>query len=242
MKNAAKIFKELLTKTQNNGSIEELGEDELLALLQGLLSGFGDEDVQEVTKTIKPFQSNIDRAVEKLVSKKSSEYDERLNAKEQELEKLRQSVPRPTDPEEIRARMEAETDPAEKRFLKLEYQHALQQKQVSELQAEKERAEAEIQKAAMLSNLQKLVTEKGLNVPDPSVFIPFGEKAQDEMLSYSEKVQAMIDEKINKTAADKFGGKQQHGGGENKGKLSMEEIGQIADRGERLKAMEENGY
>ena len=243
MKNVAKILKELLTNATKQSSIDSLGEEELLALLQGLLSGFGDEELSEVHKNIKPFQSYIDRVVEKVASKRQDEVNERLKVKEQELEKLKSSVPRPTSSSAIKERMEAEKDPAERRFLQLEYQNAIAQEKLSEITAEKERIETESKKTAMLNSLQKIVSDKGLNVPDPSVFLPFGEQAEEQIMSYSEKVQKMIDEKINGIAKEKFGSTPPQGGStEQKAKLTLEQIGQIANKDQRMAALKEIGY
>ena len=61
MKNAVKKTRELIAELESNGKLSELGEDELAALLQNILSGFDENDFSAVHRSVKPFQSHIDR-------------------------------------------------------------------------------------------------------------------------------------------------------------------------------------
>ena len=242
MRNAAKKLRENLTRVLKTVSIDELDDDSALAILQDVMNGFEDSDWSTVHNTVKTFQSHMDRSVEKIATNRTQELNARLSEKEKAIEELKLLIPRASSPEEIKKRLDSETDPVEKRILQVEYQSALIQKQLSESQAEKEKIARENQYNSNVAKLAQLVKEKDLPVHDVSVFARLGDDAEAKLLEYGENQKKYFEESLNKMAGQKFGGAPKGGESQKQGKLTLEQINEIPDRGERLKALAEAGY
>jgi hypothetical protein len=213
-----------------------------LAFFQQLVTSVDKDDVPEFVSQVPNVKSFFDKQEFKVQTKLKEQYEAEKSQIESTLAALKEQLPRDTDPEKIRQQIEIATDPTEKRLLQLELNNALANDELRKIKSEKSLIEKREQETALKNRLAEIAQKDGLPIHDPFIFAKFGEDAETVMRNYAEKNNAMIEERLKKMAADKFGGTLQKEGETQKTKMTLDEIENITDRKEQYAALKENGF
>ena len=238
MKKTAEKIYEILTKLEKDSIIDS---ETALAVFQSMLKEVDAEEVGSIF-ALSNIKSAFDKKVDGITSKLEERHKAELSTKDSKIGELEQRIPKESDPEKIKLKLEQATDPTERKLLQLEYNNSVMAQKFAKMEAEKLEIEQREQQTALKNKLAEIAKQDGLTIHDPFMFASFGERAEEMMREYAEKNNAYIEEQVNKKASDRFAGTKQEKGDDAKPKMSLDEIEQIQDRGERLKAMEQIGY
>ena len=238
MKKTSEKIYEILTKLEKESIIDT---ETALAVFQSMLKEVDADEVGSIF-ALSNIKSAFDKKVDGITSKLEERHNAELSNRDSRIGELEQLIPKESDPEKIKQKLELATDPSERRLLQFEYNNAVMSQKLAKIEAEKLEIEQREQQTALKNRLAEIAKNDGLTVHDPFMFASFGERAEDMMREYSEKNNAYIEEQVNKMASDRFAGTKQSGGDKATPKMTLDEIEQIQDRGERLKAMEKIGY
>lgn len=238
---AVKKMREVLTNVPDHDKVD-ITDDHLKSLLTAGLDGYTEDDALQTLKK-GAFKAVHDRHVNDLLAKKDKEHEGSIAKKTEEIETLKSSIPRPKDPDEIKKRLDSETDPVEARILKMEYENAQSAKRLQEMEGKTKKAEKEASEARLKQELDSVAKDKGFVIADTSVFVPFGEKAVEMLTAFGEDNNKHLEDKIADIANKKFGGLKPSGGAPSQGGAkSLDDIEKIDDPVERMKELEKGGY
>lgn len=233
MNQAIKNLNEALKKIEGYDKMV-MTDNDLLSVLTSALEGFSESDAADTFKKFKGFQAAHDRHVQDLISKKEKEFADKLSSKDQELKSIKDSIPRPNDPAEIKKRLDAETDPAEKRILQVELSAALTAQENARMKEENEQAKKEKADQERRAELIEFARNNQYSIPDVSVFLPFGEKAVEKLQEFAQANNKIVEDRIAELSAKKFAGAAQRGGHTPpEGTMSLEDIEKLPTRAER---------
>jgi hypothetical protein len=201
------LFLEGLTKLPGMDTIT-ISETDLLKIHDASLEGYTDGNILDLLTKNKKFQSVHDKFVnDKLTTQKgdlTKSHDDLLQEKEDIISKLKSSIPIPNSPDEIKKRLESETDPTEKRMLELEYRNAVNLAENASLRADSQKSQKIATDAELLKTLNAHVKDKKYAVSDASSFVQYGDKAIDQLDIFGAKLTETLNEMVSKIAKDKY--------------------------------------
>lgn len=241
MNEIIKKMNEALTKIDGMDKIT-MTDDNLLAVHMAAMEGYTEVEAAEILKKNKSFTAAHDKHVAEILVGKDKDFNDKLSAKNTELESLKNTIPRPDSPEEIKKRLDIEKDTTERRILNIELQAATdrveREKISNQLTEEKNSAEILRQKTV----LDALAKENKYLIPDTSVFLAFGENASDKMKEFAEANNKILEDRVTEIAAKKFGGQIIKGDTIAAGSKSLDDIEKIEDPKARMEALVTAGY
>lgn len=249
MQEYLKKMKEGLTKIQDTSIITD---NDLLKIHNDALEGYTDGDIRDLLTKKPKFQSVHDKFVsDKLEAQKAEltkAHADLLNERDAELSKLKASIPRPNSPEDIKKRLDVETDPIEKRLLKAEYDSAILAEKYSTLESEANQSKKIAKDAELFKQLNQHIKDKGYVINDPSLFLQFGDNAISEIDKFGNSLTELINGRVSEIATKKYGSNPSEQGGSQKKEnfMTIEEIESqysgVENREMRIKLYEENGH